>query len=183
MNPFTRSQLDNIRSVDRHIQGRAYTALLEEAAQPVEWAYEAWDELVAALAHRDNRLRSIAAQLLCRLGAHSDPKARIVGDLDRLLAVTRDEKFVTARHALQSLWQIGTAGVKQKKRLIDAFAARYAECAREKNGTLIRYDIIQALRRLYDAAPDEKLRKLTLSLIETEPDLKYRSKYATLWKV
>jgi hypothetical protein len=48
---------------------------------------------------------------------------------------------------------------------------------------LIRYDIIQGLRNLYDEVKDEKIREKALALIETEEDTKYRKKYATVWKV
>jgi hypothetical protein len=52
-------------------------------------------------------------------------------------------------------------------------------CDRE-NGTLVRYDIIQGLRRLFDAV--KGIRKKALALIATEKGLKYRAKYATLWR-
>jgi hypothetical protein len=35
---------------------------------------------------------------------------------------------------------------------------------------------------VYDAAPNETIRDLALTLIKSEPDEKYRSKYAKLWK-
>jgi hypothetical protein len=47
---------------------------------------------------------------------------------------------------------------------------------------LIRYDIIQGLRNLYDEVKDEKIKQTALELIETEEDLKYRRKYASVWK-
>jgi len=53
----------------------------------------------------------------------------------------------------------------------------------EKNCTLIRYDIIQGLRKLYEEVKDEEVRKKALELIETEADIKYRKKYASLWRV
>lgn len=180
MNADIRKQFDGIRSADRKQQGKAYAALLAAAAGPVDWAYEAWDELLAGLGSKDNRLRSIAAQLLSSLAA-SDPKGRMLRDFDKLLNVTRDEKFVTARHALQSLWKVGGAGKKQQKLVVAGLARRFAECAAEKNTTLIRYDIIECLRRLYDAVKDEAVRAKALELIETEPDLKYRKKYGALW--
>ena len=62
-------------------------------------------------------------------------------------------------------------------------AGRFQECITEKNCTLIRYDIIQGLRNLYDEVKDEKIREKALALIETEEDTKYRKKYATVWKV
>jgi hypothetical protein len=104
-------------------------------------------------------------------------------DFDALLAVTKDERFVTARHCMQSLWKVGVAGKKQQKRLVDGLAGRFQECRAEKNCTLIRYDILQSLRNVYDAVKDEKIREKAVELIETEEDLKYRKKYASLWRV
>ena len=48
---------------------------------------------------------------------------------------------------------------------------------------MIRYDIIQGLRRLNDEVKDETIRQKALKLIETENDLKYRKKYASLWRI
>jgi len=59
---------------------------------------------------------------------------------------------------------------------------RFQECISEKNCTLIRFDIIQDLRNLYDAAGNDKIKENALALIETETDLKYRKKYAGVWK-
>ena len=69
-----------------------------------------------------------------------------------------------------------------RKVVVDAFADRFKDCASEKNCTLIRYDIIQGLRNLYDEVKDEKIKQKALELIETEEDLKYRKKYASVWK-
>jgi len=52
----------------------------------------------------------------------------------------------------------------------------------EKNGTLIRYDILQSLRNVYDAVKDERIKEKALELIEREEDIKYRKKYTNLWK-
>ena len=138
-------------------------------------------ELLSVLKHKDNRLRSIAAQLLCNL-AKSDPKGRIVKDFGKLLAGTKDPQFVTARHTLQALWQVGLSGKKQQAKVVSGLSARFRECETEKNGTLIRYDILQGLRRLYDAVKDEGIRKRAMALIATEKDPKYRAKYATVWR-
>jgi hypothetical protein len=181
LDQLIRADLDALRSKDKEQQGEAYQRLMAATAGPVEWAYEAWDELLASLRHKDNRLRSIASQLLCNL-AKSDPKKRIVAGLPALLAVTKDEKFVTARHCMQSLWKVGAAGTSQRKALVDGLAVRFQECVKEKNGTLIRYDILESLRKVYDAVGDKKVQRKALELIETEKDLKYRKKYATLWK-
>ena len=66
--------------------------------------------------------------------------------------------------------------------LVEGLSARFKECIAEKNCTLIRYDIIQSLRNVYEIQKDEKVREKALELIETEDDLKYRKKYASLWK-
>ena len=137
--------------------------------------------MVANLSHKDNHNRAIAAQILCNL-AKSDPKNRILKDFDALLAVTKDERFVTARHCLQSLWKVGVAERNNRRILIEGLERRFKECITEKNCTLIRYDIIQSLRNVYDAVKDEKIKEKALELIETEEDLKYRKKYASLWR-
>ena len=103
-------------------------------------------------------------------------------DFDALLAVTKDERFVTARHCMQALWKVGVAGKKQQKIYMEGLEHRFKECITEKNCTLIRYDILQSMQNVYNAVKDEKIKEKTLELIETEEDLKYRKKYASLWR-
>jgi hypothetical protein len=181
MNNTTRTHLDNIRSKDKALQNKAYFYLLDTTEKPVGWAYEAWDELVIGLSDKDNHVRAIASQILANL-AKSDQEKRMLRDFDALLAVTRDDRFVTARHCMQSIWKVGTAGKEQQKMLVDGLERRFEECIAEKNWSLIRYDIIQGLRNLYDEVKDERVKEKALELIETENDLKYRKKYARLWR-
>jgi hypothetical protein len=182
MDAAVKALMADIHSADRTVQGRAFSSLMEATDEPVGWAYEAWDELRKALTRKDNHLRAIASQLLCNL-ARSDPEGRILKDFDALLEVTRDERFVTARHCLLSLWKIGLAGEAQRRRVVDGLAGRFADCAAEKNCTLIRFDIAQGLGKLYDQVKDEAIRSKALELIETETDPKYRKKYAGAWKI
>jgi hypothetical protein len=79
-----RTYLDNIRSDDGQIQFKSYNYLMKETEQPVDWAYEAWDEIVEGLTHKDNHIRAITSQILTHL-AKSDPKGRIFKDFDKLL--------------------------------------------------------------------------------------------------
>jgi hypothetical protein len=176
-----RAWLDDIRSEDGDLQNKAYYFLMDITEKPVSWTYEAWDELVEGLTHKDNHVRAISSQLLANL-AKSDPQSRMLKDFNKLLAVTKDERFVTARHCLQSLWKVGLAGKNQQKMLLDAFKQRFEECLTEKNGTLVRYDIIEGLRNLYDATTDEWVKASALAWIEVETELKYRRKYAGVWK-
>ena len=182
MNKTVQANLEHLWSEDRELQNKAFSYILKVTDKPVDWAYEAWDAVVDNLSHKDNHNRAIAAQVLCNL-AKSDPKDRIIKNFDALLAVTKDERFVTARHCMQSLWKIGTAGKKQRAKLVDGLAGRFKECIKEKNCTLIRYDILQSLWNVYDAVKDETVKAKALELIETEEDLKYRRKYASLWRV
>jgi hypothetical protein len=181
MDENTRGRLAAIYSKDLQLQNAAFLALIAETDHPVAWAYEAWDELVKALTHHDNHVRAIAAQVLCNL-AKSDPQKRMAKDFQALLNVTRDERFVTARHTMQSLWKVGAAGADQLTWYLAGLTTRFNECITEKNCTLIRYDIIQSLRNAFDAAKSEIIRQTALDLIETETDVTYRQKYAALWK-
>jgi hypothetical protein len=181
MDNKTRKHFDNLRSEERELQNQAFFYLLEATEKPVDWAYEVWDELVKDLSHKDNHRRAIAAQILCRL-SKSDPENRMKRDFPTLMAVTKDERFVTARHCLQSIWRVGTANKEMQTTVIEALASRFRECATEKNCTLIRYDIIEGMRNLYDEVKDEKIKDKALELIELEEDPKYKKKYASVWK-
>lgn len=176
-----RTDFDNLWSADRDLQNAAFSRVLELTEKPVDWSYQVWAEVVENLGHRDNHNRAIAAQVLCNL-ARSDPQERILKDFPELLNVTRDNRFVTARHCMQALWKIGLAGPEQRAMLVAGLASRFQECSAERNTTLIRYDICESLRNVFDATGDEAVRNKALQLIETEDDQKYRKKYASLWK-
>ena len=182
MDQMTRTTFENLWSEDGDTRYNAFNEILALTDEPVDWAYEVWDQVVEKLHDKGNHQRAIAAQLLCNL-SKSDPQRRMLKDIAGLLAVTKDERFVTARHCLQSLWKVGAAGDDQRKMLLDGLSVRFSECISEKNCTLIRYDIIQDLRNLYDVVPDEAVKRKALALIDTEQDLKYRKKYSSVWRV
>jgi hypothetical protein len=144
-----RTYLDNIRSDDGQIQFKSYNYLMKETEQPVDWAYEAWDEIVEGLTHKDNHIRAITSQILTHL-AKSDPKGRIFKDFDKLLKVTKDERFVTARHCMQSLWNVGVVSKKHQKMYLAGLSGWFKECIKEKNGLLIRYNIMISMRNVYN---------------------------------
>jgi hypothetical protein len=171
----------NLWSTDRGLQNAAFDQVLALTDERVEWAYDVWDDVVLNLTHTDNHNRAIASQILCNL-AKSDPDGRILASIDQLFAVTHDRRFVTARHCLQALWKIGVAGEFQREVLLDEFATRFGECAVEKNCTLIRYDIIVGMRKLYDKLGKPEVRERALALIEEEDSFNYRKKYAQVWK-
>ena len=102
MDKVTRTALDQLRAADGDVRFEAMNTILKLTDEPVDWAYDVWGEMVDMLRHEHNHVRAIAAQVLCNL-AKSDPENRMQKDFDALMAVTKDEKFVTARHSLQSI--------------------------------------------------------------------------------
>lgn len=165
---------------DRERQNIAYRTVLDATSTPVDWASGVWDEVVARLGDADNHNRSIAAQVLANL-AVSAPD-RILRDFASLAAVTRDERFVTARHSLQALWKIGTISDRHRDLLLRFLTGRYRECQSEKNATLIRADIIEALAKMNAAQPHDLIKDTAVELIADEPDAKYRKKYTSIWR-
>ena len=55
MDIVTRGHWQNIVSPDREVQGRSYAYLLEATSEPVGWAYDVWNDLVAALRDKEGR--------------------------------------------------------------------------------------------------------------------------------
>ena len=181
MDKIIRTHLDNIRSEDGQIQFKAYDHLMKVTEQPVDWAYEAWNEIVDGLTHKDNHVRAITSQILTHL-AKSDPKGRIFKDYDKLLNVTKDDRFVTVRHCMQSLWNVAVVDEKQQKLYMDGMEKRFKECVTEKNGKLIRYDILVSMRNVYNEAGDESIREKAQALIASEKDVKNQKKCVGVWK-
>jgi hypothetical protein len=103
-------------------------------------------------------------------------------DFPRVAAVMRDDKTVTARHTLQSLWRVGLAGPEQKAMVLDALETRFRECQGEKNGTLVRTDVITALGRLSKATGDSAVEARATALMDGEADEKARKKQRAAWR-
>ena len=162
-------------------RNEAFQRLINDSQVEVSWAYEIWDDLVAMMKEGDDHQRSIAAQLLANL-AKSDPEGRMVKDLDKIFDVTRDEKFVTARHTLQCLWKIAIVNKKLLSMVLERLTDRYTECISEKNCTSIRHEIIVVLKKIFDITKEELVESKALRLIEKEEDLTYRKKYAEIWR-
>jgi len=176
-----RTLIDAVTSADRERQGAAFQMLCAATETRPVWADAAWGSLVALLDHGNNRTRAIAGQLLARLAPFAD-SATVVRDLPRLVAATRDAQFVTGRHILQALAHIARAGDPAPALLVDLLAARFHQCAGEKNATLIRFDIQTVLRTVHDRRGDDTVRLRALELAMLEPDPKYRKKYIGCWR-
>jgi len=49
MNEPREQNLHNLWSADRQLQNEAFTFILSVTDEPVDWAYEVWDEIVRKL--------------------------------------------------------------------------------------------------------------------------------------
>lgn len=181
MDAHTRQQLDYLHADDADLRYQAYQHVMSLTQQPVNWAYEVWDDLLQQLKHSNNHQRAIASQVLSNL-AKSDPDNRMKQDFDKITALTYDERFVTARHTLLSLWKIALCGPEHLGRVVVFFSKRFSDAASEKNCKLIRFDIIQSLWKIYDELHNASVKTIAVELISTEPDEKYRKKYNGVWK-
>lgn len=181
MNHTIQSYFENLQSQHKSVQYEAYQHILAATEKEVDWAYDVWDLLKLDLTHSDHHQRSRAAQFLCSL-AISDPEKRMLEDFPAVWEVTKDKKFVAARHSLQSIWKIGLAGPEQKELVVKSLVERFLNCIDEKNYTLIRFDIIQGLKNLFNETKNTEIKQIALDLIEKEEDTKYQKKYAALWK-
>ncbi|MEN2767076.1 hypothetical protein [Ornithinibacillus xuwenensis] len=181
MDSNIRLEFEKSKSGDKNERYEAYHNILKITDQKVDWAYEIWDQLVEDLTHKDNHQRSRVAQYLANL-AISDPEMRMMKDFSKLWEVTYDEKFVTARHSLQSIWKVGIAGAAQKEMVMEYMVQRFKKGADEKNFTLIRNDILQNMKNLYDHLNDGSIKQTALDLIDTIEDKKYQKKYMNIFK-
>ena len=181
MDSVTQSYFENLEAKDKDVQFEAFKSILAATKEEVDWAYEVWDQLKEWLTDADNHRRSRAAQFLSGL-AISDPEKRMLDDFSELWKVTKDPRFVTARHSLQSIWKVGLAGDEQKEMVMNHIVDRFQNGADEKHYTLIRFDMIQGLKKLYDELKDEAIKQTAMDLIELEEDSKYRKKYLSVWK-
>jgi hypothetical protein len=181
MNAQVRTLFTARESSDRVTAYQAFVDLMTLAEKPVSWSYEVWDQMVGDLSHRDGHKRAFAAQMLARL-AISDPEGRMRRDFAALVTILKDEKTVTARHALQSLWRVGLAGPDRLALVLDALAKRFRECSSGKHASLVRTDVVTALGHLFRATGDPSVEARAESLIASEKDEKARKKQGSSWK-
>lgn len=172
-------QFEDLASQDDKRRYRALQAILQMTDTPVEWAYEAWDSLAARLTDENSYQRSIGAMVLCNL-AKSDPKRRMRKTAKDLLPLMRDEKFVTARQCIQSIWKLAAGDGELKAPVVSQLEKRFKEAEKEKHHNLIRQDVIQSLGKVSAATADPAIMQRARKLIESEKEEKYRKKYAAL---
>lgn len=182
MNQDVKKCIDNLASTDDNIRLKALQTILKLTEDQVDWVYEVWDELLAKLNHENSYQRSIAIMVLCNL-AKSDTEHRLNVSLDRLLAHTKDDKFITSRQCLQNIWKAAITSKQSREKILAHLEKRFRECAEEKHYNLIRQDIIQSIIFLYEVEKDDTLLTRVQALMREEKEAKYRKKYEALAKV
>lgn len=182
MDNLVKECIDNLGSTDDNTRLNALQTILKITEDKVDWVYEVWDDLVCKLDHENSYQRSIAIMVLCNL-AKSDSENRIEGILDRLLAHTRDDKFITSRQCIQNIWKVAAINNRTKTIVLDHLEKQYADCSEDKHYNLIRRDVIQSIRLLYDYEEDDSLLARAKEMIKMEKEDRYRKKYKAILKV
>jgi hypothetical protein len=172
---------EEVKSKDIEIQNKAFLEFMNITSQKVDWVYDYWDLFVLDLNDKNNRVRAIVSQILCNL-AKSDTEKRIKNDLSKIKKITFDEKFVTARHCLLSIYRIALVDNENENMVIEFYVERYKEAELEKNRTLVRSDIIECLGKIYENTKNLKISELIPELIKEEKEEKYQKKMKSIWK-
>ena len=156
----------------------AFIAFLEMTKQKVPWAAQYWPIFVEQLASKNDHERSRAAQMLCHVAMSMDA-ASVQTALDPLWQIAFDKKFVVSRHLIQTFWRVALHEDFSTP-VVERYTEHFKTCEQQKNYTLIRYDIVAALRKLLPTHP--VLAEIVPALIELEHDEKYKKKYTKAWK-
>ena len=109
-------------------------------------------------------------------------KAGLRTVIDKLLRLTEEENLVVSRQTLQSIWKAAAKDKEIQKRVVDHLVGLYDRSSRIKHGNLVRQDIVQSLRNLYDTNGETAIREKAYRLIEKEQNPIYRKKFASYWK-
>jgi hypothetical protein len=171
-----------LQSKDDKIRYPAFKRLLEITENPVDWVYDKWYPLTEKL-HSDNSYqRTIGFILLVNL-SKSDKEGRIVDLLMDLLEFTDDEKFITARQAIQNIWKIPAGHVELEMKVIQHLENAWLENVHlVTHGNLIKQDIIVSLNTIYKANGKGAIKELITKLINQETDDKFIKKLKQLTK-
>lgn len=175
MDKKTKSLVEDLTPTNDEVRMNALQILLKVTESKVGWVYEVWDLLLGKLDHENSYQRSIGVILLCNL-AKSDSENRLATSLDRLLACTKDEKFITSRQTVQNIWKAATTKPNRDK-VIKHLEKRFTECEKEKHFNLLRHDVIRSLMSLHQEIKDTSLISKVQALIAKEKDPKYRKQY------
>jgi hypothetical protein len=179
MKPEIQTWVNQLDLKEDAVRYEAFTRLLDLTENKVDWVYEVWNMLVAKLSDTNSYQRNIGVKLLCNL-SQSDSEGQLASSLDSLLKCSHDEKFITSRQALQSLWKPAYFEPQLREKIVDHLIMRFGECESENHANLLRQDILQSLFHPGRLTHDEKLQQKVLELVESEKDPKSKKSYLAL---
>jgi hypothetical protein len=181
MEKKVKESIDNLGSTDDKIRLNALQTILKITEDKVDWVYDVWDDLVGKLDDENSYQRSIAIMVLCNL-AKSDSENRIGASLNRLLAHTQDNKFITSRQCIQSIWKVAATSNRTREIVLAHLEKQFEGCTEEKHYNLLRQDIIQSMRLLYGSEKDDRILARAKEMVKKEKEEKYRKKYEAILK-
>lgn len=170
--------MERLKSAKDDERYSALTELLAITEGKVPWFDEYREELAAKLADENSYQRSIGAMLLANLAKSEGKKGEFGKLLPGLMRLVDDEKFITERQYLQSVWKVALVDPAYKKKIVAQLEAEFAASAAKKHANLLRLDIVTSLSRIMAGTGEAGMRREIEALIAAEKDEKERKKYA-----
>lgn len=151
MNENIKNLMERLSVKDNKIRKEALDRVIELTQVKVEWIYNYWDLLVEKLDSENSYQRTIGMFVLSNL-AKSDSENRFEGIIDKYLMMTEDEKFITSRQTLQTMWKVAIAKENCRKRIVEHLSRMFTgDKHLATHANLIRKDIIETMCRIYES--------------------------------
>jgi hypothetical protein len=170
--------MERLKSAKDDERYSALTELLAITEEKVPWFAEYREELAAKLADANSYQRSIGAMLLANLAKSEGKKGEFGKLLPALMGLVDDEKFITERQYLQSVWKVALVDPAYEKQIVAQLRAEFAACAAKKHANLLRLDIVAGLAKIMAGTGEAGMRPEIEALIATEEGEKERTKYS-----
>jgi hypothetical protein len=154
----------------------ALTTIMEITESKVEWFDQKYEELIDKINDVNSYQRSIGLMVLCNL-AKSDRHNKLSIHVEEIVKHIKDEKFITSRQCIQSIWKLAVINNENKAKIAKALSKRFIECEDENHANLIRLDIIGSLKKMNDEKNDVKIQNRIDELIGMEKNDKNRKQY------
>ncbi|HEY4788957.1 MAG TPA: hypothetical protein VIH57_23065 [Bacteroidales bacterium] len=164
----------NLVSQDDKIRYPSFKTVLEITEERVDWIYDKWDVLVNKLSSDNSFQRSIGMMLIANL-CKSDSEGRICEIIDRLLALTEDEKFITSRLCLQNIWKTAVQHSDLTKKVSKFLESTYfGNKHLNSHANLIKQDVFSSLANIYKHTKNADTLTAMNDIYDTETDEKVK---------
>lgn len=154
----------------------AFQELLKITEEKVDWFEEYRIALTQKLTDENSYQRSIGLMLLCNL-AKDEKKQEFNGILEKMMPLVNDEKFVTQRQYLQSIWKVAIVENKYRDQIVKQLKEEFKNCTTKKHYNLLRLDIISSMIKIMNTQDSESIRNIIREMINEETDEKSKKKY------